>query len=73
MKKFIIAMRLLSHFKEPGKLTFEDVKRLSQGSYFRDSDLREIISVLRERRLITGRVDGGQWKSGRDLFKHVSF
>jgi hypothetical protein len=73
MKKFILAMRFLAHFKDSKTLSFEEVKKLSQGSYLRDADLRSIVGVLKERKLLTGKVDGGNWHAGRDLFKHVVF
>jgi hypothetical protein len=73
IKKFIVAMRLLAHFKESRVLTFEEVKSLSKGSYYRDADLRSVVKILRDRSLLKGKVEGNQWKAGRALFKRVSF
>ncbi len=73
VKKFIVAMRLIAHFKEAKRLTFEEVKVLSKGSYYRDPDLREIVKVLHDQRLIAGRREGNLWRANRDLYKKIVF
>jgi len=72
-KAFIVAMRMLAHFKEHKLLHRRDMQPLVAGSYLRDDAVEELLGVLRDRGLLTGRLDGQKWKAGRSLYKRVTF
>ena len=72
-KEFIVAMRILAHFKKQTLLRRRDLKSLAGGSYLRDDAIDELIEMLRSRQLIKGRTDGQKWKAGRSLYKNVAF
>jgi len=72
-KAFIVAMRMLAHFKSRKLLNRRDLPLLLRGSYLRDSAVDEILEILKGRNLITGRLDGQKWKPGRNLYKNVTF
>lgn len=72
-KAFMVAMRMLAHFKEHQQLHRRDLQSLVAGSYLRDDAVEELIGVLRDRGLLAGRGDGQKWKAGRSLYKRVAF
>ena len=72
-KSFIVAMRILAHFKNHKILHRRDLKPVVAGSYLRDRDVDELLEMLKNRMLIKGRIDGQKWKPGRSLYKNVSF
>jgi hypothetical protein len=72
-KAFVLAMRMLAHFKHHKVLHSKDIDPMVLGSYLRESVVDEVLEVLHDRNMIVGRLDGNKWKSGRDLYKHVTF
>lgn len=72
-KEFIVAMRILAHFKKQKYLRRRDLNSLAGGSYLRDTTVQELIDLLRSRQLLKGRADGQKWTAGRSLYKEVSF
>jgi len=72
-KAFIVAMRVLAHFKNYKWLNRGDLGELAAGSYLREKALVSLLDLLRSRRLIAGRSEGRRWKSGRKLYKNVQF
>ena len=72
-RAFILAMRMLAHFKNQKVLRFRDIKPMARGSYLRDDAIDELLQILRRRRLIAGRLDGQKWKAGRNLYKKITF
>jgi hypothetical protein len=72
-KSFVVAMRMLAHFKRHQNLNWADVKELAAGSYLRDAALRELVALLHSRELIKGQVEGQRWRLGRKIFKNVGF
>jgi hypothetical protein len=70
-KEFIVAMRLLAHFKRHERLRRADLPALAKGSYLRDNTLQMLIDLLRSRRLIVGRTDGQQWSLGKKIYKNI--
>ncbi len=68
-KKFRVAMRILSHFKKYKLLYRKDLlARVVRGSWLREESVEEILSLLKERDLIKGRLDGQKWASKRNLY-----
>lgn len=72
-KEFVVAMRMLAHFKKQKYLRRRDLGELAGGSWLRDDTLNELITLLRGRRLLRGRTDGQKWTAGRSLYKKVAF
>lgn len=72
-KAFILAMRMLAHFKNHKTLQRKDITPMVRGSHLRESVVDEVLQVIHGRKMIVGRLDGIKWKSGRDLYKHVTF
>jgi len=72
-KEFVVAMRILAHFKKYKLLTRKELGALAAGSYLRDDSVAEIIEILLSRKLITGQTDGNKWRLGKDLYKGVEF
>lgn len=72
-KAYIVAMRILAHFKNHKILHRSDLTSLRRGSYLRRDAADDILDMLRSRSLITGRLDGQKWKAGRNLYRNVSF
>jgi hypothetical protein len=72
-KAFIVAMRILAHFKEHQLLHRRDLQPLVGGSYLRDEAVEQLLEILRGRNLLSGRLDGQKWKAGRSLYKKVTF
>jgi hypothetical protein len=72
-KEFIVAMRMLAHFKHHTLLQRSDIEELAEGSYLRDSAIDGVIEILRTRRLISGRANGRQWRLARQIYKRISF
>jgi hypothetical protein len=72
-KAFMVAMRILAHFKKHLVLTRSELDSMMEGSYLRDDTLGDILEILSSRGLITGRVDGNKWRFGKDLYKGVEF
>ncbi len=71
MKKFMFAMRVLAYFRHYKVLRKLDLTHLKSGSYLRAPAVREVMALLKSRALITGRLDGQQWRSGRNLYKGI--
>lgn len=72
-KEFIVAMRILAHFKTQKVLRRKDLKDLAAGSWLRNDTVEELLRLLRARGLLKGRLDGQKWKAGRSLYKGISF
>jgi len=72
-KAFVVAMRMLAHFKDHRWFHRDDVKDYCKGSYLRDSAVTELLEILKGRQLTRGRIDGQRWQSGRKLYKNVQF
>src|SRR5712664_3430397 len=70
-KKFMFAMRVLAYFRHYKLLRRTDLSRLKSGSYLRAPAVREVMALLKTRGLIKGRLDGQQWRSGRNLYKGI--
>lgn len=72
-KAFMVAMRIMAHFKDRQLLHRRDLQTLVAGSYLRDEAVDEILQILHDRQLIAGRLDGQKWKAGRSLYKGITF
>ena len=72
-KTFVVAMRILAHFKNHKVLYGKDLQTLARGSYLRASAKKELLQLLRSRQLIKGKPDGNKWTPARALYKNVSF
>lgn len=72
-KEFIVAMRIIAHFKTQKVLRRKDLKHLAAGSWLRDETVEELLQLLRSRGLLKGRLDGQRWTAGRNLYKNISF
>ena len=72
-KAFVVAMRMLAHFKRHQSLRRTDLKTLAAGSYLRGDAIQELVDLLRSRQLLRGRSDGQRWVAGRNIYKNVSF
>jgi len=70
-KMFVVAMRVLAHFKKAKILRREDLRGLIRGTWLRQNSVEEILRLLKDRGLLRGRLDGQKWKAGRNLYKHV--
>lgn len=70
-KKFVVAMRMLAHFKHHQVLNRSDLTNLASGSYLRNGALQELIELLRDRQLISGRAEGNTWRLGRKIYKQL--
>lgn len=71
-KRFTLAMRVLAYFKKAKILRRDDLSKLVRGTYLRKEAVREVLALLKKRGLLKGRLDGPQWKAGRDLYQHVT-
>ena len=72
-KAFVVTMRMLAYFKDHRWLNRKDLDDVAAGSYLRTNALKDLLHLLRSRRLITGRLEGRRWKAGRKLYKGVQF
>jgi len=72
-KEFIVAMRMLAHFKRHQFLRRSDLTPLAAGSYLRKTVVQELVELLRSRKLLQGRADGQKWTAARKIYKNVSF
>jgi hypothetical protein len=72
-RSFIVAMRMLAHFKRHQRLSWTDIKQYASGSYLRNPALRGLVALLRSRKLIVGKANGSKWKLGRKIYKNISF
>lgn len=72
-KAFVVAMRMLAHFKQHKYLHRSDLRAFASGSYLRAAAMQHLVDVLRSRRLIRGRADGQKWGLGRQIYKKVTF
>jgi len=70
-KMFIVAMRILAHFKKTKILRREDLKGITRGTYLRKNSVDEILRLLKNHSLLKGRIDGPKLQAGRDLYRHV--
>lgn len=72
-KQFVMAMRILAHFKHHQLLRRRDLGPMTSGSYLREESRDEVLEILHDRALIRGRLDGQQWRAGKNLYRHVEF
>ena len=72
-KEFVVAMRMLAHFKKQKSLRRCDLRELAGGSWLRDNTVNELITPLRGRKLLRGRTDGQKWTARRSLYRKVAF
>jgi hypothetical protein len=72
-KSFMVAMRILAHFKRQKWLNGDELKRCCSGSYLRKTSVTEILEILGDRQLIKGRTENNRWKAGKQLYKNVQF
>lgn len=70
-KMFAVAMRILAYFKNATILRRQDLRQITRGSWLRQDSIDEVLRLLKERRLLKGRLDGQRWKAGRNLYKRV--
>ncbi len=70
-KQFVVAMRILAHFKKAQILRREDLAKLTRGTWLRKDSIEEVIESLRKRGLVKGRLDSQKWKCGRNLYQQV--
>lgn len=71
-KMFVVAMRILAHFKKTKILRRDDLKNLIRGTWLRQNSVEETLQLLKDRSLLKGRLDGQKWEAGRNLYKHVT-
>jgi len=69
--RFVVAMRVLAHFKDHRWLHRTELKRLAEGSRLTKQDHNELMAKLLSRRLISGQQDGDRWKAPRDRYRTV--
>ena len=72
MKKFMLAMRILAHFRRFKVFRRADLADLKRGLYLRDSTVEDVMELLRHRGLLRGRADGNLWRPGKNLYKGIS-
>ncbi len=72
-KAFIVAMRILAHFKTSKILRRKELDALSKGSGLEKPAKNDLLSLLRSRGLLAGEPEGSQWKRRRKLYKNLRF
>ncbi len=72
-KAFVVAMRILAHFKGYKVIHRQNLTPLPRGSYLRKAVVDDVLAVLRNRGLIKGKAAGPQGRAGRSLYKGVTF
>ncbi len=70
-KMFLVAMRILAYFKNAAILRRQDLRQITRGSYLRQDSVEVVLRLLKDRKLLKGRLDGQKWKAGRNLYKRV--
>jgi len=67
--KYYLALAFLAHLRDSARLTAEDIKRLSKGTYLRKDGQREVLQVLADLNLI-GSIDSAKGAvAQRSLYK----
>jgi len=72
-KAFVLAMRVLAHFKGHNMIHRQDLTPLLRGSYLRKAAVTDVLTILRQRGLLRGKAGGDKWRVGRSLYKGVTF
>lgn len=72
-KAFVVAMRILAHFKAHTTIHRQDLTPLLRGSFLRKSAVNDVLGVLKRRGLIKGKAIGPKWRAGRSLYKGMTF
>ncbi len=68
-KKRVMALRILAHLRDHEKLTLDNIKTIARGTRLRDIDRNEVMSRLRELKLIRKIKNASAYKLSRKLFR----
>ena len=69
-RHFLLAMRILAHFKRARFMTHADLDRLVRGTRLRKGSVDLVLELLSRRELLEASRDGSRWNRGIDLYKH---